>query len=88
MPYKNQEKQKESARDRQRKHRQGVTKGVTSLGCDKQGVTITIDRAIKLLWICNTLDKTITGLAGKKENMLDLVRYGSISMRTVKEKLS
>ena len=38
--------------------------------------------------LASALDKNITGLAGKKENMLDLVRYGGISMRDIRDALN
>ncbi len=34
------------------------------------------DTAAKLLQVCNALDKSITGLDGKKANLLSMVRYG------------
>ena len=39
MPYKDFGQAKEAAKERQRKHRQGVTKGVTCQGVTGQGVT-------------------------------------------------
>ena len=39
MPYKDSDQAKEAAKERQRKHRQGVTKGVTAEGVTGQGVT-------------------------------------------------
>lgn len=47
---------------------------------------ITQERAIKLLKTCHALDSDIQGL-GKRENMLDLARYGEISMREVREQI-
>ena len=47
-------------------------------------VTIDTKRAAKLLLICKSLDKDITGLDGKKLNLLTLVRYG-IGGLTLKE---
>ena len=50
MPYKDKEQAKQASKERMRLHRQGVTQGVTSDGCNKQGVTLhpaiirTIDR--------------------------------------------
>ena len=96
--YKDKEKQKEADRERQRRYRQGVTKGVT----EPQGVTrvepikgvtsvegVTKERAGKLLMICNALDKTMTGLDGKPQSLLTMVRYGVYgpTFREIKEQL-
>ena len=45
MPIKDPEKRKEAARERQQKHRKGVTMGVTSEGVTGQGVTEDIPKA-------------------------------------------
>jgi len=45
--YKDTDKRKEASKERMRRYRQGVTKGVTSVGCNSEGVTgfdsLTID---------------------------------------------
>jgi len=46
------------------------------------------ERAAKLLMICRSLDKETRGLDNKKENLLDLVRYGRPTMREVYSKLT
>ena len=45
--------------------------------------------AAKLLQVCNALDKTVTGLDGKKVNLLSMVRYGvnGPTLTTVSETL-
>lgn len=48
-----------------------------------QGITVDKDQAIKLLHICDSLDKSINGLYGRV-NMLDIVRRGSLTMREVR----
>ncbi len=47
------------------------------------------DTAAKLLQVCNALDKTVTGLDGKKVNLLSMVRYGvnGPTLTTVSETL-
>ncbi|KKM61550.1 hypothetical protein LCGC14_1530580 [marine sediment metagenome] len=47
------------------------------------------DTAAKLLQVCNALDKTVTGLDGKKVNLLSMVRYGvnGPTLTTVSEML-
>ena len=138
MPYKDKEKARESARERQKKHRQGVTgEGVTNINKEdnvtpqmlhrpngedynpdellKDGrkryigplsdgqvldrltvspldkylpVMVLINRADKiklgkgmskqrrLAMIIQSLDKDVTGLDSRKENLLSMVRYG------------
>ncbi len=87
MPYRDLEKQREAKKERMRRDR-GNTK-VTQIEGNTGRVThVTVERAGKLLLICKALDKETTGL-GKRENMLDLVRYGvgGPLMREVKERL-
>lgn len=83
--YKDKGNQREANKQAQIKRRQGMTEGMTKTegmtGCDT-----TIRQAAKLKMVCDALDHDITGLGGKV-NMLDLVRYGSISMRDVKAQL-
>ena len=47
------------------------------------------DTAAKLLQVCNALDKTVTGLDGKRVNLLSMVRYGvnGPTLTTVSETL-
>ena len=59
---------------------------VKSLVTLSKDITITKEKAIKLLKICSALDRRITGLQ-QPENMLDLVRYGSFTMKEIKGKL-
>ena len=90
MSYRDKEKQKEATKDRVRRYRnkqKGVTlEGVTLKGVTDYSITIDKERAVKLLRVCHHLDRDITGLYGR-ENMLDLVRYGSISMRDVRNQI-
>ena len=80
MPYKSTEKRTEAVR-RHRDYKKGLQKeGLPG------GITIDKDKAIKLLKICNSLDRTIQGL-GKRENMLGMVRYGGINMEDIKIQL-
>ena len=82
MPYKDKEKRRSVSKLSMQKKRQGLTQGLTN------GVTITKERAIGLLKIAHSLDREIQGLGGRRENMLDLVRYGGISMREVRDALN
>ena len=90
MPYKDKDRQRESVKKAQAKRRQGITKGITSDRVLHEGITVDAEKAGKLLMICKSLDKDTTGLSGKKENLLDLVRYGinGPTMREVKDKLT
>ena len=64
----------------------GSNKGLTSIEADKRkalimeklshAVEVDVKRAAKLLLICRALDKTVTGLDGKKVNLQSQVRYG------------
>ena len=50
------------------------------------GLVVDKEKAIKLLKVCSALDRTVAGLYGR-ENMLDMVRYGDLTMREVRERL-
>jgi hypothetical protein len=78
VAYKDKEKQREAVRVAVARHRQGIT----------EGITIDKDKAVKLTKIANALDKEVQGLGGKRENMLDLVRFGGIRMRDVRDRIS
>lgn len=80
MPYSDRDKQREANRIAKRKERQGMTEGMTSVVVDKV-------KSIKVVKVCYALDRDIEGLAGKRENMLDLVSYGGIPMREVRRVL-
>ena len=66
--YKNKGQQREAVRLAVKKHRQGITKGITYRDID----TVT---AAKLLMICKACNKEVRGLDGKV-NLLSLIRYG------------
>jgi len=65
----------------------GMTKA-SSLKCmtKVEGMTISKEKAVKLLRICSSLDHDIQGLNGR-ENMLDLVRMGDLTMREIRGRL-
>lgn len=89
MPYKDKEKQKDAVKRAVNKRRV-LQKGITSSRVLHQGITVDTERAGKLLLVCKSLDKDVTGLGGVRENMLDLVRYGinGPTMRDVYHSLS
>lgn len=45
-------------------------------------------KPVALAMICNALNKKITVLRGDREPMLDMVNYGTHTMREVKEYLA
>ena len=76
MPYKDKVLQREAVRRAVQKHR-GITE-------TSQGITVDTKKAAKLLLLCKSLDKEVTGLDGKRVNLLTMVRYG-ISGPTLSE---
>ena len=61
---------------------QGVTSGMTLKGVTS--VMLTARDMAELMAIARALDKDTQGLAGKRENMMDLVRYAGKTMREVR----
>ena len=100
-PYKDKALQKQTTKERVRRYRnkqKGVTMrslGVTPkrtdvlLGKSKEGgeIWVGVEREAKLLLICKSLDKEIHGLTGRV-SMLEMVRFGGLSMRGIKASLS
>ena len=70
---------KEKMRELQRQRRDAV-KPMSNLN----EIIINKDKAIKLMTTAHALDRPVLGLGGQKDNMLDLIQYGGMSMRVVK----
>jgi len=87
MPLSNEEKREYQRQWVRQKRAKGSTKTAGST-VGSTDLVISKDKAIKLLKICNELDRTIPGLSGKRENMLDLVRMGVLTLREVRERLT
>lgn len=81
MPYKDMEKRREVSRLSMVKKRKGLTMGVN------KAIEVDTRKAAKLLLICRALDKEVTGLDGKRINLLTIVRYGDLTLGQVKASL-
>jgi len=76
-------------REAVKKHRQGITKGITLEGVNARvlhlaNALLDPDKRSKLTLISKALDKTMTGLDGKPLKLGSMVRYG-ISGYTMNE---
>ena len=50
--------------------------GLTMISGGVKPIYVGVEKAAKLLMICNALDKSVHGLDGKKVSLLSVVRYG------------
>lgn len=78
-----QQKHRNEKRNENPKRNENVTKTIAITGGVKP-VLVNSEKAAKLMMICKELDKEMAGLGSKKENLLDLVRYG-VSGPTMRE---
>jgi len=87
MPYKSEEARREASRRSMVKKRRGLTLGINNQGIAREGLTdpkvrhlaeslIDPIRRSKLILLSNALDKTMTGLDGKRVSIDSMVRYG------------
>jgi len=76
---------KEVHKEYMRKRRQGSQ----NEGQGSQVIEVDTKKAAKLLLICRALDREVTGLDGKRVNLLSMVRYGVFgpTLKQVKESL-
>ncbi|KKL80757.1 hypothetical protein LCGC14_2001550 [marine sediment metagenome] len=93
-PYKD----KEMKSQRQKERRRGealntlkpLSEALNMITGGKKPIYVDTERAAKLLLISKSLDKEVTGLDGRRVNLLSMVRYGIFgpTMSDVKESLS